>query len=149
VALTYAGSVEVPWSVGGSTFDHGDVDLATGHIFVAHTSAGSVEVIDGDRRVHVRTIPGCPEASGVLCAQEDGLVFAAARAGGSVLVIDVASLETRREMATGPRPNGLAWDDRRRRLLVADVEDCRARLLDPSTGEAGRIDLYRETGSAR
>jgi hypothetical protein len=142
VALAYAGSVEIPSSDGASTFDHGDVDLATGRIFVAHTSAGAVEVIDGDHRQHVKTIPGCPEASGVLCGQEDGVVFAAARAGGKVLVIDVAALVTRREMTSGPRPNGLAWDDRRRRLLVADVEDWGARLLDPSTGDtAGQVEL--------
>ena len=134
MALTPAGSVELPSEAGGSAFDHGDVDLATGHIFVAHTSAGSVEVVDPDRLLHARTIPACPEASGVLCAQAEGLVFAAARAGGRVLAIDMASLETRRAVTTGPRPNGLAWDDRRGRLLVADVEDFRARLVDPSSG---------------
>ncbi|TMC12215.1 MAG: hypothetical protein E6J41_03350 [Chloroflexi bacterium] len=134
MALTPAGSVALPPEAGGSAFDHGDVDLATGHIFVAHTSAGSVEVVDPDRLLHARTIPACPEASGVLCAQAEGLVFAAARGGGRVLVIDMATLRTRRAVASGPRPNGLAWDDRRGRLLVADVEDSRARLLDPSSG---------------
>jgi DNA-binding beta-propeller fold protein YncE len=36
----------------------------------------------------------------------------------------------------GPKPNGLAWDLRRKRLLVADVGDFRARLVDP---QAGRV----------
>ena len=76
VAKLPAGSVALPPEAGGSAFDHGDVDLATGHIFVAHTSAGSVEVVDPDRLLHARTIPACPEASGVLCAQAEGLVFA-------------------------------------------------------------------------
>ncbi len=33
-------------------------------------------------------------------------------------------------MSVGPKPNGLAWDSRRKRLLVADVQDHHARLVD-------------------
>src|SRR5262245_60832271 len=141
MALTPLGSVAIlPFRA--SAFDHGDMHLATGRIFVAHTAAGSVEVIDAEGQAHVQTIPGCPEASGVLCAQQEGIVFAAARGAGKVLVVDAASLAVVRELASGPKPNGLAWDDRRRRLLAADVQDFSARLLDPSTGEsAGQLEL--------
>ncbi len=47
-------------------FDHGDVYLESGHVFIANTAAGTVEVVDGERLRHLATIPGCPEASGVL-----------------------------------------------------------------------------------
>jgi DNA-binding beta-propeller fold protein YncE len=141
VALTPLGSADLP-PFRASGFDHGDVHLASGRIFVAHTAAGSVEVIDSEHRAHVRTIPGCPEASGILCVQDSGTVFAAARGAGKVLVIDVASLACVREVASGPRPNGLAWDDSRRRLLAADVQDLTARLLNPEDGEqVGQVDL--------
>jgi len=141
MALTPAASVHVP-PYRDSAFDHGDVHLATGRIFVAHTAAGTVEVVDGAGHVHLRTIPGCPEASGVLCLQEEDIVFAAARAGGRVLVVDASTLAVRRELGSGPRPNGLAWDARRRRLLAADVEELDARLLNPATGEVvGRVGL--------
>ncbi len=63
-------------------FDHGDVYLPTGRVFVANTAAGTIEVIDGERLRHLTTIPDCPQASGVLCAQDEMLVFAAARGGG-------------------------------------------------------------------
>jgi len=141
VALTPIGSVDLP-PFGSSAFDHGDVHLATGRIFVAHTGAGTVEVIDGDRQAHVQTIPGCPEASGILCVQEEDTVFAAARGAGRILVIEAVSLRVLKELACGPRPNGLAWDRRRRRLLVADVGDMNASLLDPASGETiGRLSL--------
>jgi hypothetical protein len=141
VALTAVGSVAIP-PERASAFDHGDVHLATGRIFVAHAACDSVEVVDGERSAHVMTIPGCPEASGVLCVQDAGIVFAAARGAGRILVIDAASLTVRRELASGPAPNGLAWDERRRRLLVADVGDVRARLLDPRTGGClGQVEL--------
>lgn len=35
-----------------SAFDHGDVDRASGRVFVAHTQAGTIEVLDGDARQH-------------------------------------------------------------------------------------------------
>jgi DNA-binding beta-propeller fold protein YncE len=141
MALTPLGSVDLP-PFRASAFDHGDVHVPTSRIFVAHTAGGSVEVIDGERLVHVRTIAGCPEASGVLCAQDENLVFAAARGASRVLVIDATSLALVGELASGPRPNGLAWDRRRRRLLAADVKDSSARLLDPSTGEnLGQVEL--------
>ena len=127
------GSIDLPPHPSGG-FDHGDVHVATGRVFVAHTAVGTIEVIDGGRGVHTGTIPGCPEASGVLCAQEEQVVFAAARGAGKVLVIEAASGGVMGELAVGAKPNGLAWDPRRKRLLVADVHDFHARLVDPAAG---------------
>lgn len=134
VPLTPNATIDLPPHPPGGGFDHGDVHVETGRVFVAHTAMGTVEIIDGERGVHGGTISGCPEASGVLCAQEARLVFAAARGAGKVLVIAADSHDVIGEVAVGPRPNGLAWDSRRRRLLVADVEDFHARLIDPRSG---------------
>jgi DNA-binding beta-propeller fold protein YncE len=62
------------------------------------------------------------------------LVFAAARGAGKVLVPDSVTCEFGNEIAVGPKPNGLAWDSDRQHLLVADVDDFQARLVDPHTG---------------
>ena len=138
MSLTCTASIVLPPHARGGGFDHGDVDAETGRVFVAHTAAGTVEVIDGVRVTHEGTIPGCPEASGVLCAPRERLVFAAARGAGKVLVVDAGSCRVAGEIAVGPKPNGLAWDGRRRRLLVADVGDFRARLADPRADTAAR-----------
>jgi DNA-binding beta-propeller fold protein YncE len=141
MTLELRGTVDLPKHPAGG-FDHGDVDRASGRVFVAHTANGTVEVLDGVALAHVATIPGCPEASGVLCEQEERLTFAAARGGGKVLVVDSAALEVRGELPVGPKPNGLAWDPGRGRLLAADVEDFRARLVEAATGRAvASIDL--------
>jgi DNA-binding beta-propeller fold protein YncE len=116
-------------------FDHGDVAFSNGYVFIANTAAGAVEVVDGEHLRHLVTIPGCPEASGVLAAQEEGLVFAAARGAGKLLVIDAVFTTIQREVTVGSRPNGLAWDQRRKHLLVADVQDNTARLVDPQAGQ--------------
>ena len=126
--------IDLPFHPKGD-FDHGDVMLSNGSVFVANTAAGTVEVIDGQRLHHQMTISGCPEASGVLAAQEEGLVFAAARGAGKLLVIDAIFTSVLREIAVGSRPNGLAWNARRKHLLVADVKDNTAWLVDPQAGQ--------------
>ncbi len=117
-------------------FDHGDTDPISGRVFVAHTAFGTVEVIDAETLEPAGRIDACPEGSGVLCAPERHLVFAAARGQGKVLVIEPDRLEVLLEIDVGPRPNGLAWDGRRGHLLVADVDpsDQTARLIEVSSG---------------
>jgi hypothetical protein len=92
--------IDLPFHPAGD-FDHGDVYLPNGYVFIANTAAGTVEVVDGERFHHIATVPGCPEASGVLCAQEERLVFAAARAEGKFLIIDAVSLKVLRLMLSG------------------------------------------------
>ena len=133
VMLTLRGYIDLPPPTGDGTseFDHGDVHRATGRVFVAHTAANTVEAFDGQTGKPLMTIPGCAEGSGALCAQEEGIVFAAARSAGKVLVIEASSGRVLREIAVGPRPNGLAWDTDRKRLLVADVRENQALLITP------------------
>jgi DNA-binding beta-propeller fold protein YncE len=133
MVLRFQRSIKVPPHQ-PTGFDHGDVMPDTGQVFVAHTRSGTVEVLDGEGGTHVATIPGCPEASGVLCLQDESLVLAAARGAGKVLAINSSTHEVVRELPAGSRPNGLAWDPTRRQLLVADVEDNRARVVDPQGG---------------
>jgi DNA-binding beta-propeller fold protein YncE len=118
-------------------FDHGDVDPVTGRVFVAHSDFGTVDVIDPGGVQVAAVIEGCPDGSGVLCSGTQRLVFAASRAAGKVLLIDPDRLEIIRDIAVGPKPNGLAWDGGRGRLLVADVDpsDQAARLSDVSLSE--------------
>src|SRR5215831_5181593 len=134
MTLQLRGHLTLPPHASGG-FDHGDVHAATGRVFVAHTANNTVDVIDGERLEFVRGVGGCPEGSGVLCMQDaDALVFAAARGAGKVLVLDATSCVVRNEIAVGPKPNGLAWDKSRRHLLVADVDDFSARLLEAPGG---------------
>jgi DNA-binding beta-propeller fold protein YncE len=118
-------------------FDHGDVDPVTGRAFVAHTAFGSVDIVDPDRLESVGLIEGCPEGSGVLCVAQPRLVFIASRGAGTVLIVDPDRLVTIKEVAVGPKPNGLAWDGRRDQLLVADVDasDQAARLIRAGSAE--------------
>src|SRR2546426_7804769 len=111
VTLTLRGYIKLPPHATGGGFDHGDVHAATGRLFIAHSANDALEVVDGETLKHERTVPGCADASGVLCTPgAAALVFAAARGAGEVLVLDPLSGELHCEIAVGPSPNGLAWD---------------------------------------
>jgi len=128
--LNCSGFVKLPTHFSGG-FDHADVHLESGSVFVAHTANDTIEVIDGEKLSHSLTIKGCPEASGVLCTQKVGLVFAAARGAGKVCCWDATKRTLIGEIQVGPKPNGLAWDSQLEHLLVADVEDFEVRLVNP------------------
>jgi DNA-binding beta-propeller fold protein YncE len=130
MSLRLRGRVQLPKHAAGGGFDHGDVHLPTGHVFIAHTANGTVEVVDGERLAHIGTIEGCPGASGVVALSPLDLIAAAARDAGHVLFISVGGGKPIERVTVGPRPNGLAWDHTRGRLLVADVADNSARLVD-------------------
>ncbi len=120
MALKAIGTVEIPASA-GSSFDHGAFDLKTRRVFVTHTGRSSVEVIDHDTGRHVATLPGFPEAAGLVA--EDGHVLVTNRGSASLAWLDAASLETRAVLATGSRPNGVAIVARRRLAIVASIGD--------------------------
>jgi DNA-binding beta-propeller fold protein YncE len=134
MTLAFLKRIQLPKHAVGGGFDHGDVHTPTGRVFVAHTANGTVEVIDGQQLTLERTLPSCPEGSGVLCtSDENSLIFAAARGEGSVLVLDPLTCAEVKRLPVGPRPNGLAWDSGHQHVLVADVEENSARLVDPRT----------------
>lgn len=133
MSLIFSKYIDLPRHNSGG-FDHGDVDSASGKIFVAHTANHSIDIIDGEMLAYAGSISGCPGASGVLCAQQEALTFAVARATGKILVINSKSDAVLSEISVGSKPNGLAWDSKRKVLLVADVEDYSARLVAPLAG---------------
>jgi DNA-binding beta-propeller fold protein YncE len=135
MAMEPAGDIELPAHSGPGGFDHGDVHQPTGRVFIAHTANGTIEVLDGEQLRHAATLPDCPEASGVLCPGSTDLVVAAARGAGVVHFMDTARPWLRSRVAVGGRPNGLAWDSRRQRVLVADVAGNSFAIVDPSRGQ--------------
>ncbi len=120
MALKPVGVVEIP-AAAGSAFDHGAFDPATRRIFIAHTARDCIEVIDRDAGRHVATLPGFPEAAGVVA--EGGQVIVANRGAASVAFIDARSLKTRCVVETGPRPNGVAIVPRSDLAAVACIGD--------------------------
>ena len=112
----------------GGDYDHADLHVSGGRVYLANTALGQIEVLDGPGVSHLGTIPECAGGSGVIAAGE--VAVAAARGSGELLVIDGATAQLLHRFRVGPAPNGLAWDPDHGRLLVADTSEHSARLVD-------------------
>jgi len=118
--LKTIGVIEIPASK-GSDFDHGAFDAKSGRVFVAHTGRDCLEVIDHAAGRHIATLPGFPEAAGVVA--EDGHVLVTNRGAASLAWVDAHSLKTRQVFETGVRPNGAAIFARRSLAVSACIGD--------------------------
>jgi hypothetical protein len=120
MSLTAAGTIEIPDST-DTTFDHGAFEPETRRVFIAHTARNCLEVVDADTNQHVATRRGFPEAAGVVV--EKGSVLVTNRGDASVAWVDAHTLETRKVLNTGPRPNGVAIVSSLQVAVVACIGD--------------------------
>src|SRR5947208_3836059 len=113
-------TIKIPGSA-GSSFDHGAFDPKSRRVFVAHTGRDCVEVIDHEAGKHVATLPGFPEAAGVVA--DDGIVSVTNRGAASLAFVDAHTLETRRVFKVGTKPNGVAIVARKKLAIAACIGD--------------------------
>ena len=100
MSLTAAGTIAIP-DAAGSSFDHGAFEPRTRRVFVAHTGRDRVEVIDHDAGRHIATLPGFPEAAGVVA--DAGQVLVTNRGSAGLAWVDAQTLETRaRRLPSAP-----------------------------------------------
>jgi DNA-binding beta-propeller fold protein YncE len=122
VPLRHLGFIDLPPNAKAGGFDHAAVHEPTGRIYVAHTANDAIDVIDIAARRYVRSIPDLTAVAGALVAEPD-LVFTSNRGENTVGVFTTVDVPRVEKVAVGVRPNGLAYDPRRGRLLVAHVGD--------------------------
>jgi DNA-binding beta-propeller fold protein YncE len=122
VALRHLGFVDLPPSAKPGGFDHAAVHEPTGRIYLAHTANDAVDVIDITAQRYMGSIRDLPAVAGALVAAPD-LVFTSNRGENTVGLFTVADVPHVEKIGVGVRPNGLAYDPRRARLLVAHVGD--------------------------
>jgi hypothetical protein len=134
--LQHLGFIDLPPHAKDGGFDHADVHEPTGRIYVAHTANDAVDIIDIEAQRYVTSISGLPAVAGALIAEPD-LVFTSNRGANTVGLFTAADAPRVDRIGVGIRPNGLAYDPRRARLLVAHVGDpavpgsCTVSVVDP------------------
>ena len=134
MSLGHVGFVPIP---AGATpgFDHADIYRAGRRVYVAHTGADRVEVLDCRTQTFLRSLPDLPGVAGVLIDKEHALLFTSDRGAARVSVFHCSSEQLRGRVEVGPHPNGLAYDRRRRRLYAFNLgeplgESCTASVVD-------------------
>jgi len=119
-------------------FDHADIyhdDAGAALMYVAHTGADRVDVIDCVARSWLRALPDHPGVAGVLVDIGADLLFTSDRAAAQVSVYQCSSETLLAQVGVSPRPNGLAFDPGRRRLFSFNLgepagENCTASVID-------------------
>ena len=120
MSLSHVGFVPLP---PGATrgFDHADIYRAGRRMYVAHTGADRVDVIDCRSQTVLRSLPDLPGVAGVLIDEEHDLLFTSDRGAARVSVFRCSDEQLRGRVEVGPHPNGLAYDRRRRRLYAFNL----------------------------
>ena len=121
--LTLTGHVPLPVHTGSGGFDHAAVHAATGHVFVAHTANDAVDVFDPASAKYLHSVPGLAAVAGALVSDESQLVFTSNRGENTIGVFAPDANPKVTKIAVGVRPNGLAYDAKRRLVLAANVGD--------------------------
>jgi DNA-binding beta-propeller fold protein YncE len=135
VSLVRAGFIPIPPGAKPG-FDHADVFRGRRRIYVAHTGADRVDVLDCEARTYLYALPAeLPGVAGVLIDEEHDLLFSSDRGAGRVSVFRCSDEQLLGQVEVGPHPNGLAYDRRRRRLYSFNLgeplgENCTSSLVD-------------------
>ena len=104
-------------------FDHADtyVDPCGSRVFVAHTGADRVDILDCRSATYLGGIPDLPGVAGVLIDSGQDLLFTSDRAAGRVSLFRCSDQTLLGRVPVGPRPNALAYDQRSRRLFCFNL----------------------------
>jgi hypothetical protein len=137
VSLVRVGFIAIP-SGAEPGFDHADVYRAGRRMYVAHTGADRVDVLDCAQQTFLRSLPDLPGVAGVLIDEEHDLLFTSDRGAARVSVFRCSDESPLGQVEVGPHPNGLAYDRRRRRLYSFNLgepvgENCTASIVDIDT----------------
>lgn len=121
-------------------FDHADVWQSGRRMYVAHTGADRVDVLDCARQRFLHSLPDLPGVAGVLVDEDHDRLFTSDRGADRVSVFRCSDEALLGRVAVGPHPNGLAYDRRRRRLYAFNLgeppgENCTASVVDVDSME--------------
>jgi DNA-binding beta-propeller fold protein YncE len=137
MSLVRAGFIAIPPGEKPG-FDHADTYRAGRRMYVAHTGADRVDVLDSEQRTFLRSLPDLPGVAGVLIDEAEDLLFTSDRAAARVSVFRCSDERLLGQVDVGPHPNGLAYDAKRRRLYTFNLgepigENCTASIVDLDT----------------
>jgi len=116
-------------------FDHADTFRAGRRVYVAHTGADRVDVIDCEQQTFLRSLPDLAGVAGVLIDEAHDLLFTSDRETARVSVFRCSDERVLGRVGVGAHPNGLAYDRRRRRLYAFNLgepigENCTVSVID-------------------
>ena len=125
MALKEAGFIPIPPG-NQPGFDHADVyrcQPSTARLYVAHTGADRIEVVDCVSNTYLHSLPRVPGVAGILIDSEQDFLFSSDRGCARASIYRCSDEALLGRVEVGHRPNGLAYDSARRHLFVFNIGD--------------------------
>ncbi len=134
MSLREVARIRLPKHSSDGGFDHAAVDTATDRLYVAHTANDGVDVVDLEGRTYLRSVPQLKGVAGVWVDGSQRFLFTSNRGEdtASVFRIDSGGEHEILRVATGVRPNGMAFDPGRQLWLIAGVGDAKRSDAPPT-----------------
>ncbi len=122
-------------------FDHADAYTPERRIYVAHTGANRVDILDSAEQRLVGCLPELPGVAGVLIDIEHDRLFTSDRGCARVSVFRCSDEELLGQVEVGPHPNGLAYDRASRRLYSFNLGDPLGEACTSSVIDVDRLEV--------
>jgi DNA-binding beta-propeller fold protein YncE len=122
MTLVARGLVEVPPGAAPG-FDHADVHLGSRRLYVAHTGADRIDVIDCADAAFMHSLDDLPGVAGVLVDAVDDVLISSDRGCRRISLWRLPGEQLLGRVGVDAHPNGLAYDPTRRRIFVFCLGD--------------------------
>jgi DNA-binding beta-propeller fold protein YncE len=146
----YRTVADVPLPGGSSRWGYPVLDARAGRLYLAHSGAGQVVVVDTVQQRVVATVTDIDAVHGLTLAAANGLLYASATASDEVAVIDLASMRVVARVAAGRAPDALTYVSSPNRLFVTDDGGTGETVVDAGTNKPhARVDLGAGLGDSQ
>jgi DNA-binding beta-propeller fold protein YncE len=127
--LTSLGNVQLPKEASIPAFDLLTLDSRNGRLYVAHSSAAALEVVDLRARKLVGRVTALAEVKAVALTKDPNVVYAS-EANGSVAIIDAAGLKVAKKLDVGGSPDAIDYDPLHDVVVVAIASPNQVAFID-------------------
>ena len=121
--------VTIPGPIG---WDYVTVDATSRRVYVSHST--QVEVLDADTLKVIGTIPGTPGVHGIAVVPEIGKGFITAGKADAVVIFDLSSLQSTSQVATGKKPDAIAYDPATKHIFAMNGSSETATAINAADG---------------
>jgi DNA-binding beta-propeller fold protein YncE len=139
--LTSLGNIQLPKEKDKPAFDLLTMDPRSGQLYVAHSSADILEVVDVRARKLAGRVTGLTTIKAIALTGDPNVVYTS-DADGSVAIVDVAAFKVLKKLDLGGSPDAIEYDPVHDVILVGLVSDKKVAFIDAKTQtELGRMPL--------
>ncbi len=109
--LTPVANIALPKDTGRSpVFDLMTIDTRNDHLYLAHLSMASLDIVDIKSRRVIGSVSGTTDIKGVALSSDPNIVFTSDGASQSVGVVDVQKLQLIKQIPVGGSPDAIIYD---------------------------------------